>query len=157
MLKYIQKSSPIVMNYLQKSNILNLTGMSLCDILNEGFKQLCNDIIQNPSILVTNYLTEYIIVIAEIIYLNMKPHAAMIKCVMLRSRHLHRHLLCCELAIFINIILFLSPSETITWKLAWKPNICKIKNVFIHQMYSSKYLFSLYFFHFSCFLFFLFV
>lgn len=43
---------------LKNVNSTDPTGMSLCDILNEGFKRLCNDIIQNPSILVTNYLTE---------------------------------------------------------------------------------------------------
>lgn len=43
---------------IKNANSNEPTGMSLCEILNEGFKRLCNDFIQNPSILVTNYLTE---------------------------------------------------------------------------------------------------
>lgn len=43
---------------LKNANSTEPTGMSLYDILNEGFKRLCNDIIKNPSFLVTNYLTE---------------------------------------------------------------------------------------------------
>ncbi|XP_055322193.1 uncharacterized protein LOC129578102 isoform X2 [Sitodiplosis mosellana] len=43
---------------VKNSNSTDPIGMSVCEILNEGFKRLCNDVIQNPSILVTNYLSE---------------------------------------------------------------------------------------------------
>lgn len=43
---------------LKNANSTDPAGMALCEILNEGFKRLCNDIIQNPSILVTDYLIE---------------------------------------------------------------------------------------------------
>lgn len=36
----------------------NACNLTICDLLNEGFKQLCNDVIQNPNVLVLNYLEE---------------------------------------------------------------------------------------------------
>lgn len=43
---------------VKNANSTDPIGMSLCEILNEGFKRLCNDVVQNPSIFVTDYLTE---------------------------------------------------------------------------------------------------
>lgn len=43
---------------LRHANSTDPTGLSLCDLLNEGFKRLCNDIIENPAVLAQNYLEE---------------------------------------------------------------------------------------------------
>lgn len=48
----------LLADLLKHANSTDPIGLSLCDLLNEGFKRLCNDVIANPNILATNYLTE---------------------------------------------------------------------------------------------------
>lgn len=48
----------LLANLLKHANSTDPMGLSLCDLLNEGFKRLCNDVIVNPTVLVTNYLEE---------------------------------------------------------------------------------------------------
>lgn len=48
----------LLADLLKNANNTDPTGMTLCDLLTEGFKRLCNDVIQNPKILIKNYLEE---------------------------------------------------------------------------------------------------
>lgn len=48
----------LLADLLKHANSNDQTGLSLCDLMNEGFKRLCNDIIENPNILVRNYFIE---------------------------------------------------------------------------------------------------
>lgn len=43
---------------LSHANCNDSIGLTLSDLLNEGFKRLCNDIIENSSLLMQNYLDE---------------------------------------------------------------------------------------------------
>ncbi|XP_031631748.1 uncharacterized protein LOC116346008 [Contarinia nasturtii] len=48
----------LLADVLKNANSTDPIGLTICDLLNEGFKRLCNDAIQNPNILVHNYLEE---------------------------------------------------------------------------------------------------
>lgn len=48
----------LLADIMKSANPSEPTGLMVCDLLNEGFKRLCNDIIDNPSLLVKNYLDE---------------------------------------------------------------------------------------------------
>lgn len=48
----------LLADLLKHANSNDPTGIAMCDLLTEGFKRLCNDIIENPDILVKNYLAE---------------------------------------------------------------------------------------------------
>lgn len=43
-----------LVKHINSSDSIALT---ICDILNEGFKRLCIDVVENPSILLQNYMT----------------------------------------------------------------------------------------------------
>lgn len=48
----------LLADILKHASSTDPTGLSLSDLLNEGFKRLCIDVIENPSILMKNYLIE---------------------------------------------------------------------------------------------------
>lgn len=48
----------LLADILKHANSTDPAGLSLCDLLNEGFKRLCNDVIENPNILAKNYFIE---------------------------------------------------------------------------------------------------
>lgn len=48
----------LLADILKHANSTDPVGLSLCDLSNEGFKRLCNDVIENPNILAKNYFTE---------------------------------------------------------------------------------------------------
>lgn len=48
----------LLADLLKHANSTDPSGLSLSDLLNEGFKRLCNDVIENPTIMIKNYLVE---------------------------------------------------------------------------------------------------
>lgn len=48
----------LLADLLKHINSTDPIGISICDILNEGFKRLCCDVIENPTVLMKNYLDE---------------------------------------------------------------------------------------------------
>lgn len=48
----------LLADLLKHINSTDPIGISICDILNEGIKRLCCDVIENPTILMKNYLDE---------------------------------------------------------------------------------------------------
>lgn len=54
----LEKEFVLLADLLKHTDKTNGTSEAVNDILAEGFKRLCNDVIENPSVLVSNYLIE---------------------------------------------------------------------------------------------------
>lgn len=52
----LEKEFVLLADLLKHTDKTNGTSEAVNDILAEGFKRLCNDVIENPSVLVSNYL-----------------------------------------------------------------------------------------------------